>query len=103
MAELYRYQEVLEFGPNEPAPYANRDVVVYLPGTTTPAAIFTDFGLTLPVANSTIRTDEFGELRFFSPESAVDLVRTVGGRRTLVQGDPVGLDELAYTKALFFI
>lgn len=89
MPTAYYYQDVVEFGPNEPAPYTSKDVVIYLTGTTTLAPVYSDSGLTSAVANSKLTTNEFGELRFYSSASSIDLIRVVGGRRTTYSGEPL--------------
>jgi len=99
---LYHYKETLEFGPNEPQAYSNKPVDIFLTTTSTLAPIFTDQDLTVPIANSRVVTNEFGELSFFADLPLLDFVRVVGGRRSVIEGDPGGADEFTYTRAMFF-
>lgn len=98
MLNIYHYRETVEYSPGEPAPYASKDVLIYQVGTTTPAAIFSDADLTVPIANSRVTTNEFSDVEFWSSLSSVDMVRARGGGRTTHTGDPGGQDELRYTR-----
>lgn len=102
VVNLYYYHEVIEFGPNEPQPYANSDISLYVVGTTDPAPVYSDYHIQNPIPNSIVTTNEFGEIEFFSTEPNLDFVRAVGGRRTTIMGDPGGADELRYTRMAFF-
>ena len=102
MAEINYYQLQVEFGPNEPSPYASKKLNVYLTGTTTPAEVFTDAQGLNAVAGAIVTTDEFGEVEFYASTDTVDIVRQVGGRRSTETGDPGGDDETVYTRAMFF-
>jgi len=99
---LYYYKETIEYGANEPQIYAEKPVVLYLPATATLAPIFSDQDLVVPIPNSRITTNEFGELSFFCDQASLDCERLVGGRRTLLVGDPGGADEFVFTRSMFF-
>lgn len=103
MSTVYVYRDIVEFGPSEPTPYVERQVVVYKAATSTPADVFLDSGLTSPASGGTLTTNRFGELLFYSLEPTVDLVRLVGGRRTTYTGEPLGSgqDYFAYARGFF--
>lgn len=103
MSIIYVYRDIVEFGPAEPTPYVNRQVVVYQTTTNTPAAIFLDNELTTAATGGILSTNRFGELIFYSLDSTVDVVRLVGGRRTTYTGEPLGSarDDLAYVRGFF--
>lgn len=102
MLNLYYYHELIEFGPNEPSPYTEKDLAIYLVGTTDLAPIYSDYDLVNPIAGSVVTTNEFGEVEFFATEPSLDFVRLTGGRRNTIQGDPGGADEMRYTRMMFF-